>query len=94
MSTAATRDVLKALGARIRDIRLERGLSQEEVGERAELHRNEIGVLERGETNPSFVNLLRVCRGLEVTPSELLKPFGAASLKSLPPKRPSGRSEK
>jgi transcriptional regulator with XRE-family HTH domain len=90
----ATRDVLKMLGARVREIRMERGMSQEEVGERAELHRNEIGVLERGETNPSFVNLLRVCRGLDVTPSELLRPFSAASLRALPPKRPSGRGEK
>jgi len=93
MSEAA-RDVLKALGARVRELRLDRGLSQEQVGERAELHRNEIGVMERGETNTSFVNLLRICRALDVTPSELLKPFGLSSLRNLPPKRPSGRSEK
>lgn len=73
---------------------MERGLSQEEVGERAELHRNEIGVIERGETNISFINLLRICRALEVTPSELLKPFAASSLDRLPPKRPVRHREK
>jgi transcriptional regulator with XRE-family HTH domain len=51
-------------GARVRELRLERKLSQEQVGERSDLHRNEIGVIERGETNISFVNLLRIRRAL------------------------------
>ena len=87
-------DVLKALGERVREVRVERGLSQELVGERADLHRNEVGVIERGETNISFVNLLRICRALEVTPSELLKPFIASWLQHLPPKRPFRHREK
>ena len=86
--------VLKALGERVREVRLEKGLSQEQVGESADLHRNEIGVIERGETNISFVNLLRICRALEVTPSEILRPFTLSDLQSLPPKRPTGRREK
>ena len=87
-------DVLKALGERVREVRGERGLSQEEVGERADLHRNEIGVIERGETNISFINLLRICRALDVTPSELLKPFVSSWLAHLPPKRPFRHREK
>ena len=69
-------------------------MSQEQVGERSDLHRDEIGVIERGETNISFVNLLRICRALDVTPSELLKPFTIRSLETLPPKRPFGHREK
>ena len=87
-------DPLKALGARVRELRTERGLSQEQVGERAELHRNEIGVIERGETNISFVNLLRICRALEVTPSKLLEPFVSSWVQKLPPKRPVRHREK
>jgi transcriptional regulator with XRE-family HTH domain len=87
-------DLLKALGERVREIRTGRGLSQEKVGERADLHRNEIGVIERGETNISFVNLLRICRALEVTPSELLAPFVSDWLEKLPPKRPVRHREK
>lgn len=87
-------DVLKALGDRVREVRAERGLSQEQVGERADLHRNEIGVIERGETNISFVNLLRICRALEITPSELLEPFASSWLKNLPAKRSLRHREK
>ena len=87
-------DVLKALGERVREVRVDRGLSQEQVGERADLHRNEVGVIERGETNISFVNLLRICRALEITPSELLKPFVSNRLEQLPPKRRSRHPEK
>ena len=78
---------LTLLGARIREVRKTRGLNQEEVGERADLHRNEIGVIERGETNITFVNLLRVCRALRITPAELLQPFTLAGIEKLPAKR-------
>lgn len=87
-------DLLRALGERVREVRVERGLSQEQVGERAELHRNEIGVIERGETNISFINLLRICRALDVTPSELLAPFVRSWIQKLPPKRPFRHREK
>jgi transcriptional regulator with XRE-family HTH domain len=90
----ASSDVLKRLGLRVRELRVARELSQEQVGERADLHRNEIGVIERGETNISFVNLLRICRALGVTPSELLAPYDLSTLRKLPPKRLGSAREK
>ncbi len=43
-----------ALGAAIRELRARRGLSQEQLGFDAGLHRNYVGALERGEINPTF----------------------------------------
>lgn len=79
------------LGSRIREAREAAGWSQEVVGFEAGLHRNEIGALERGEKNVSFVNLLRVCAALQVAPSVLLAPFTVAAISHLPPKRRSAR---
>lgn len=47
-------------------------LSQEEAAVRAGLHRTEISLLERGRRKPLLETIVQLCRGLEVTPSELL----------------------
>ncbi len=60
-----------ALGRAIRDLREQQGLSQEELGFRAGLHRNYVGGCERGEINLSFGVLLRIARGLGVSFLEL-----------------------
>lgn len=80
-------DPLKVLGQRVREMREAAHWSQEAVGFEAGLHRNEIGALERGEKNVSFINLLRVCAALRITPSELLEPFTLAVIAHLPSKR-------
>lgn len=63
---------LAALGREIRRRRRAIELSQEELAERAELHRNYIGYLERGERNPSFTTVVRLARTLGVTAAELM----------------------
>ena len=55
-----------ALGRAVRIMRATRGLSQEELGHRADLHRNYIGAIERGEINPTFRVLLKLERGLAI----------------------------
>lgn len=45
---------LRALGAALRELRTRRGYSQESLGFRAELHRNYVGGIERGELNVTF----------------------------------------
>lgn len=52
--------------------RHEAGLSQEELGFRASLHRTEIGMLERGIRLPRIDTLLKLAGGLEIPPGKLL----------------------
>jgi transcriptional regulator with XRE-family HTH domain len=64
-----------ALGRAVRIMRATRGLSQEELGYRARLHRNYIGAIERGEINPTFRVLLKLERGLATPLSELIAKY-------------------
>jgi transcriptional regulator with XRE-family HTH domain len=64
---------LRVFGDRIRAYRLKRDLCQEDLGELAGLHRTYIGHLERGEVNPSLVNVLKVATALEVDAAALVK---------------------
>lgn len=55
------------LGARIRHFRTSCGFTQEQLAERAGLHRTYIGACERGEKNLTIVNLEVICKHLQVT---------------------------
>jgi len=57
---------------RVRELRRAAGLSQEQLAERAGLHRTYIGGIERGERNVGVLNLVQIARALRVRPSELL----------------------
>jgi len=59
----------------LRRLRDERGYSQEELAERAGLHRNYIGGIERGERNVALENIIKLARALSVSPRELFTEF-------------------
>jgi DNA-binding XRE family transcriptional regulator len=63
----------RAFGDRIRVHRKALDISQEKLGERSGLHRTYIGHLERGEVNPSLLNILRVAAALDVDAGDLVK---------------------
>lgn len=63
---------LLAPGGALRELRARRGYSQELLGFRAEVHRNYIGGIERGELKITFRVLLKIVDGLHVPLSELI----------------------
>jgi transcriptional regulator with XRE-family HTH domain len=74
-----TRGLLGALGNEVRRHRVARELSQEALAEQAGLHRNFIGLVERGQRNPTVLTLAAIARAMNLTASALL---AAAELKT------------
>ena len=66
-------DIVTRLGKRVRALRREAGLSQEELAFRAGMKRSYVSDLERGTRNPSVRALERLALGLAVHPSKLLE---------------------
>jgi DNA-binding XRE family transcriptional regulator len=64
-------ELQKALGQRVRQLRLRKGYSQEAFADHCGVHRTFMGTIERGETNLSFQNLARIAAGLGITLSKL-----------------------
>ena len=62
-------------GSSLRKLRDERGYSQEELAERAGLHRNYVGGVERGERNVALENIIKLARALSVPARELFTNF-------------------
>lgn len=58
--------LLKTFGEQLRALREQRNLAQERLAEVASVHRNEIGVLERGQCEPGLLTLLILADALEV----------------------------
>lgn len=58
--------ILKKFGERVKELRLEKGISQEELAEKVNVHRTYIGFIERGERNPALLNIYKLSRALGV----------------------------
>jgi transcriptional regulator with XRE-family HTH domain len=67
--------IQKQFGERVRQLRLARNLSQEELAFKAGVHRTYLGSIERGERNPSLKNIAAIAKALDITLSELFS-FG------------------
>lgn len=63
--------VRRAFGARVRQFRKSRGLTQVALAAACELDPNYIGGIERGERNPSLENIARIARALRVPAAQL-----------------------
>ena len=67
------KQLLLCFGEQIRNRRIELGLSQEALAERAGLHRTYVGMIERGEKNITLYNLLKFAKALNITLGDLLQ---------------------
>lgn len=65
------KEILIKFGERVRQIRKENNLSQEELSFRANLHRTYIGMIERAEKNITLVNIEKIAKALNVELKEL-----------------------
>ncbi len=65
--------ILIKFGQKIRQERLKQNLSQEELAEKANLHRTYIGMIERAEKNITLINIEKISNALGVSISELFR---------------------
>ena len=64
--------LLKEFGNRIRSLRIERNLSQEQLSFITGFHRTYVGMIERGERNISLINIAVFSKAFEMDISELI----------------------
>lgn len=65
-------ELLNKFGEKVRGERLKKGLSQEDLAEKAGVHRTYIGMIERGEKNITLMNIKKVANALELKIDQLL----------------------
>jgi transcriptional regulator with XRE-family HTH domain len=63
----------KRLGARIRQMRLKQGFSQESFADECAIHRTYMGAIERGERNVTIGTLRAIARALKRKLTDILK---------------------
>ena len=65
--------ILNIFGGNVRKFRRKLNISQEELADKADLHRTYIGMIERAEKNITLVNIEKIANALEVKIEDLLK---------------------
>lgn len=64
-------NLIKSVGEKIRQKRLELNLSQELLSYDANIPRNQIGRIERGEISTSITTLHKICKALKIDIKDL-----------------------
>lgn len=65
--------VTNKLGQLLKELRIAKGMSQEQLADYSRVHRTYIGMVERGEKNITIVSLSRITKGLGISLSDLMK---------------------
>ncbi len=65
-------NILTIFGRNLQTIRKSQNLSQEQLAEKASLHRTYIGMIERGEKNITLRNIEKVAKALNINIKDLL----------------------
>lgn len=82
---------LERFGLRVRAVRERLGMSQEELADRAGMHRTYLGGVERGERNLGLLNVIRIARALGISPAVLLEDSSTAEGRRSPRAESKGR---
>ncbi len=64
--------ILQTFGNHLRELRRQKGISQEQLAEMAGLHRTYLGGVERGERNPTLLSLTKIAQGMKIPLEELV----------------------
>ena len=67
--------ILKDIGAVIKKLRKERGISAVELGYKCNMDKPNINRIENGKTNPTVLTLVRICIALEIELKDLFNDF-------------------
>lgn len=65
-------DIQQEFGDKLRELRKQKGLSQEDLAFKSGLHRTYISDIERGSRNVSLKNIEKIAKALRITPKSLL----------------------
>lgn len=65
--------VIKRITQKIKEIRLSRGLSVQELAYRCDMERSNLSRLEAGRTNMTIKTLCTICNALEVKVADVIK---------------------
>jgi transcriptional regulator with XRE-family HTH domain len=66
-------DVRVRVGLNLQNLRRDKGLSQEELSHRAQVHQTYLSGVERGKRNPSVMVLARIAAALDVDVEDLTR---------------------
>lgn len=73
MKKSEYKKILILFGKKIKNLRKEQNLSQEELANKAGLHRTYIGMIERGERNITLINMEKLAKALNISLYKLLE---------------------
>ena len=65
------KEILLKFAQQVRQARKKLGISQEELADRAGVHRTYIGMIERAEKNITLINIEKISRALDIKISDL-----------------------
>jgi transcriptional regulator with XRE-family HTH domain len=72
MINIKNKELIKAIGNKIRELRIKKNFSQENLANEADIPLSQIGRIERGENNPTISTLYVIAQALNITLKELL----------------------
>lgn len=66
-------EILVKFGSTVRNLRIQKGLSQEQLAHLSDVHRTYIGMIERAEKNVTLTSIQKIASGLGVSIIDLLE---------------------